>query len=245
MNGIENIISMIISILGLIVSSTSILIAFKIYDNQCKHIYRLNYNRISYSNLSIEIMSIQDKIIDEIDACTSDIDCYMRNTNYRRIDAMDDMGDYIKNIGKLISNYISVISIYIDALLECNEYKKSEAVKNSIDIFKNNIKELNNKYTLSKFKDTNGMTVNFTLQSLSSEINSRLFNCIDNYSIDVKSFTDMMNNIKELVKQSQRISKDSYTFTIQDIKYILEANNISKDAYELVFNNYKNTVLRR
>ena len=76
-----------------------------------------------------------------------------------------------------------------------------------------------------------------------SPINSKLFDCIDNYSIDVKSFTTMMNHIKELVEQSQRISKDIYTFTIQDIRYLLETDNISKDEYEFILDNYRNTIL--
>lgn len=238
-----DIISMIISIVGIVISIVSIFIALKIYNNQCRHIYKLNYAKIAYSNLSIEIMRLQDEVINEIDACTSDVDCYMRNTDYRRLDAMDEMGGYITNIGKLVSNYISVISIYIDALLECNEYKKSEAVKNSINKFEDSIKELNNKYILTKFKDSNGKDINFTLQSLMSPINSKLFDCIDNYSIDVKSFTTMMNHIKELVEQSQRISKDIYTFTIQDIRYLLETDNISKDEYEFILDNYRNTIL--
>lgn len=236
------VIGLLVSILGLLISVISIFISFKIYNKQCRHIYKLNYNKIAYSSMDAEIMNLQNKIIDEIEACVSDMKCYMKNSNFNRLDAEDEMHVYITTIGELILNYTSTLSSYIDALLECNEYKKNNSVNTLINVFNNNINELGNSYTLSKFKDINGSNINFTLQSASAINSCNIFECIYNSTVDAKSFENMMNHIKMLVVQVQRIEKNGYIFTIQDIKYLLDKENIDVDSYNFILNNYNGVI---
>lgn len=232
----------ILSVIGIIVSIIGIVISYRIYDKQCKHIYKINYTKIVSSNLSIEIMSLQNKIVNEIESCIHNIECYMTNNNHKEINDKAKMYGYIDKLGKLILNYITLLSLYIDALLECNEYKKSKKVSRSIDRFKNNLEVLSNKYIMLNFKDVSGKRINLSLQSSVNQFNSNLFDCIYNYNIDIESFKGVMNNLITLVIQAQRISKDASIFTIQDIRCLLDVNIIDEQVYNHILDNYRNTI---
>lgn len=235
------ILGLIISIIGIALSVVSIILTIKIYKKQCKHIYKLNYNKIAYSSLSQNIMDLQLKITNEIEACIHDIQCFMKNGNYSKIQIEDEINGYVDRLSSLISNYTMAISDYIDAALQCNEYKKREDVRKSINTFESNLDKLHTKCLITKFKNTDGKFLIFTLQPL-NPINNRLIDCIYSHNLDIESFKYMMNDLEESVRQAQQVNKDIYKFTIQSIKDLLNTDSISKELYECDTNMYKHVM---
>lgn len=231
-----------LSLIGILLSIVSIIIALVVYKKQCNNIYKLNYNRISYSSIESEIMDIKNELIFEIDCCIDDINWCMKDTNVRRIDAEDEMREYMLKIGRLMIRYISVIRSYMDSVIECNSYKHSNRVDKVLDAFNNTHTKLINRYTISKFKDINGNTRNITFQSFSELNNRNIFECIADMTVDTKSFEQVLMDIKELVIKSQIVERNGYYFTIQDIKYLLNGNDVNEDSYNYILDNYIHTI---
>lgn len=228
--------------IGLLVSILSIIIAISIYYKQSKHLYNVNYSRIECSNIEADIMNIQNKILDELGAFIDDVKGWLSKGNQSTsIDITEELYIYIKNLENYLSKYINNISTYISILDECNSFKHNNKVNNSISHFKKYIKQLKSQYVLLKFNGINNEWINFTFDS-SSSLNDSFFESIETKTLDVNDFSKKIHKLMHNVMDVQRIQNSTYSFAIQDIKYIFNNGELEKEAYNYILDNYKNTI---